>query len=159
MGRMTPAVSLLEREGVQFELLEYDHGKRLSDFGLQAADALELPADQVFKTLVLSVDDGHGLVVVVVPVSCTVSMKRTATAIGAKRAQMCERAVAERVTGYVIGGISPLGQRTVSPTLIDESAELYDTIYVSGGRRGLDIALDPTDLVRLLGATVAAITA
>lgn len=156
---MTPAILLLEREGVPYEVHEYDRGDELRDFGREAADALDLPEDQVFKTLLVSVDDERDPIVVVVPVSCTVSMKRAAVAVNAKKAVMCEPAIAERTTGYVIGGISPLGQRKLLRTVLDESVELFETIYVSGGRRGLDLAVDPTDLARLLDATVAPITA
>ena len=98
-------------------------------------------------------------VVVVVPVSCMVSMKLVAAAVGAKKAVMCDPADAERITGYVVGGISPLGQRKPLRTVLDETVELFDTVYVSGGRRGLDIAVAPADLIRLLDATVAPITA
>ena len=156
---MTPAISLLEREGVAFEVYEYERGDELRDFGREAATALGLPGDQVFKTLVVSVDGDRDPVVAVVPVACSLSMKLVAAAVGAKRATMCEAADAERITGYVVGGISPLGQRKRLRTVLDESVELFDTIYVSGGRRGLDIALDPNDLRRLLRAVVAPITA
>lgn len=156
---MTPAIALLEREGVAFDALEYDRGDELRDFGREAAEALGLAYDQVFKTLLVTVDDERDPVVVVVPVSCMVSMKLAAAAVGGKKAAMCDPADAERITGYVVGGISPLGQRKRLRTVLDETVELFDTIYVSGGRRGLDIALDPTDLARLLDATVAPITA
>lgn len=138
---------------------EYERGEERRDFGREAAEALGLAEEQVFKTLLISVDDDRDPVVVVVPVGCTVSMKRAASAVGAKRAAMCDPVVAERTTGYVVGGISPLGQRKVLRTVLDQSAERFDTIYVSGGRRGLDIALAPTDLARLLNATIAPITA
>ncbi len=154
---MTPAVQLLEREGVTYELLEYEHDDDPRNFGQQAADALGLPADQVFKTLLVSVAGERDPVVAIVPVSGSVAMKQVATVLGAKRATMCEPAVAERITGYVVGGISPFGQRRPLKTLLDRSAQRFSTIYVSGGRRGLDIAVDPNDLVRLLDASVAAI--
>ncbi|MGA9277959.1 Cys-tRNA(Pro) deacylase [Ilumatobacter sp.] len=156
---MTPAIVLLEREGVSFSAHEYDRGDELRDFGREAAEALGLPEDQVFKTLLISVDDERDPVVVVVPVSCTVSMKLAAASVGAKKAVMCDPVAAERITGYVLGGISPLGQRKVLQTVLDESVELFDTIYVSGGRRGLDIGVAPHDLARLLDARVAPITA
>lgn len=156
---MTPAIVLLEREGVVFEVHEYDRGDELHDFGREAADALGLSQDQVFKTLLISVDGERDPVVVIVPVSCTVSMKAAAAAVGAKKATMCDPTIAERVTGYVVGGISPLGQRRALRTVLDESVELFDTIYVSGGRRGLDVSVDPYDLLRLLDATVAPLTA
>lgn len=156
---MTPAIALLEREGVRHTVHEYDRGDELRDFGREAAAALDLPEDQVFKTLLISVEGGRDPVVVVVPVGCTVSMKLASAAVGAKKAAMCDPVVAERTTGYVVGGISPLGQRKRLRTVLDESVVLFDTIYVSGGRRGLDIAIDPNDLARLLDATVAPITA
>lgn len=156
---MTPAVRLLESAGIDFSVHEYERGEDLKDFGREAAEALDLPFDQVFKTLVVSLDDGAALAVAVLPVSCLLSMKLVAAALGAKRASMADQRAAERSSGYVVGGISPLGQKRVLPTVIDESAELFDRIYVSGGKRGLDIALAPADLVALLDAVVAPITA
>lgn len=159
---MTPAVVLLEERGIAFEVHEYDRGDELRDFGREAADALGLDSDQVFKTLLVDTEGGNAPqdpVVVVVPVSCMVSMKLVAAAVGAKKATMCDPEVAERITGYVVGGISPLGQRKRLRTVFDESVELFDTIYVSGGRRGMDISLSPLDLIALLDAVVAPITA
>ena len=159
---MTPAVVLLERQGVAFGVHEYDRGDELRDFGREAAEALGLDFDQVFKTLLVDTEGGDAPrdpVVVVVPVSCMVSMKLVAAAVGAKKAAMCDPEAAERITGYVVGGISPLGQRKLLTTVLDESVELFDTIYVSGGRRGLDISLSPTELAELLDAVVAPITA
>lgn len=158
-GTMTPAIAMLEREGVGFETHEYERGDELRDFGREAAEALGLPDDQVFKTLLLTIDGERDPVVVVVPVSCQVSMKLAAAAFDAKKAAMCDTAAAERITGYVVGGISPLGQRKLLRTVLDESVELFDVIYVSGGRRGLDIGIDPSDLRRMLAAAVAPITA
>jgi Cys-tRNA(Pro)/Cys-tRNA(Cys) deacylase len=154
---MTPAVRTLEAAGVAFSIHEYDRGDELKDFGREAAEALGLPYDQVFKTLVVEGD--HGLAVAVLPVSCKLSMKLVATAFGLKRVAMADPAAAERSSGYVVGGISPLGQRKVLPTVIDETAELFDEVYVSGGKRGMDIAVRPGDLVQLLAAVVAPITA
>ena len=154
---MTPAVVALEEAGVAFTIHEYDRGDELHDFGREAADALGLDHDQVFKTLVVVADDE--LVVAIVPVSCQLSMKRIASALGAKRATMCEPAAAERSSGYIVGGISPIGQRKRLRTVIDETAELFDTVYVSGGRRGMDVGLAPNDLIAVLGAVVAPITA
>lgn len=152
----------MESQGIEFGLHEYDRGDELRDFGREAAEALGLAYDQVFKTLLVDTEGADAQrdpVVVVVPVSCKVSMKLVASAVGAKKASMCEPDVAERITGYVVGGISPIGQRKRLRTVLDESVELFDTIYVSGGRRGLDISLAPTDLVELLDAVVAPITA
>lgn len=154
---MTPAVLALEAAGIAFSIHEYERGDELRDFGQEAADALGLDPDQVFKTLVVVADDE--LVVAVVPVSCQLSMKRLAAAVGAKRAVMCDAARAERSTGYIVGGISPIGQRRPLRTVIDETAELFDTVYVSGGRRGMDIGLAPSDLTTVLAAVVAPITA
>jgi Cys-tRNA(Pro)/Cys-tRNA(Cys) deacylase len=156
---VTPAIVELERAGVAFGVHEYERGEELRDFGREAADALGLDPDRVFKTLLVELERGPSdLAVAVLPVSCMLSMKLVATAVGAKRATMCDPARAERSTGYVVGGISPLGQRRRLPTVLDESVELFDTIYVSGGRRGLDVSVAPADLVRLLDATIAPIT-
>jgi len=154
---MTPAVRTLEAAGVEFSIHEYDRGDDLKDFGREAAEALGLPYDQVFKTLV--VEGENGLVVAVLPVSCKLSMKLVAAALGLKRVAMADPAAAERSSGYVVGGISPLGQRKVLPTVIDETVELFDQVYVSGGKRGMDIAVRPSDLVAILTAVVAPITA
>jgi Cys-tRNA(Pro)/Cys-tRNA(Cys) deacylase len=156
---VTPAIALLQQRGVRFGVHEYERGEELRDFGREAADALGLDVDQVFKTLLVEVEGDRDPVVVVVPVSTMASMKLVASALGAKKATMCDPMHAERITGYVVGGISPLGQRRQLTTLIDESAELFDVIYVSGGRRGLDISLSPHDLAALLDATFAPITA
>jgi Cys-tRNA(Pro)/Cys-tRNA(Cys) deacylase len=142
--------------GIAHSIHEYDRGEDLHDFGREAADALGLDHDQVFKTLVVVADDE--MVVAVVPVSCQLSMKRVAAAVGAKKATMCDPAAAERSSGYVVGGISPIGQRKRLRTVIDETAELYETVYVSGGRRGMDVGLAPGDLIGLLDAIVAPIT-
>ena len=157
MLAVTPAVAALEAAGIAHSVHEYERGDDLHGFGREAADALGLDHDQVFKTLVVVADDE--LVVAVVPVSCQLSMKRVAFAVGAKRATMCDPARAERTSGYIVGGISPIGQRRQLRTVVDESAELFDAIYVSGGRRGLDIGLAPVDLIRVVGALVAPITA
>jgi Cys-tRNA(Pro)/Cys-tRNA(Cys) deacylase len=147
----------LEHAGITFTIHEYDRSDDLRDFGREAADALGLDHDQVFKTLVVVADDE--MVVTVVPVSCQLSMKRVAAAVGAKKATMCDTADAERSSGYIVGGISPVGQRRQLRTVIDETAELFDEMFVSGGRRGMDIGLAPTDLIGLLDAIVAPITA
>ena len=161
-GAVTPAIALLESAGVPFGVHEYDRGDELRDFGVEAADMLGLDPDQVFKTLLVDTEGGDAPrdpVVAVAPVSTMVSMKLVAAAVGAKKASMCDPAAAERITGYVVGGISPLGQRKRLVTVVDESAELFDVIYVSGGRRGLDIALSPVDLIAVLDAVAAPITA
>ena len=162
MVNVTPAVTMLEAAGISFELSEYERhlsgDGELRDFGLEAAEALGLSTDEVFKTLIV-VTESDELVVVIGPVSCQVSMKLVATAAGVKKVTMSAPVAAERSSGYVVGGISPLGQRRSLRTIIDESAELFATIYVSAGRRGLDVGLAPTDLINVLDATVAPITA
>lgn len=161
-GDVTPAIVLLEQSGIEFGIHEYDRGEDLRDFGREAAEALGVAFEQVFKTLLIDTEGGDAPrdpVVVVVPVSCTVSMKLAAAAVGAKKASMCDPDAAERITGYVVGGISPFGQRKRLVTVIDESVLPFETVYVSGGKRGLDISLAPAHLVSLLGAIVAPITA
>jgi Cys-tRNA(Pro)/Cys-tRNA(Cys) deacylase len=151
----TPATMALTRAGVAFTEQGYEHDPVAGSYGVAAAEALGLPPEQVFKTLLTSVDGR--LVVGIVPVSGRLDLKAVAAAVGGKKASMADPAEAERATGYVVGGISPFGQRRVHPTVLDDSALAYDTVYVSGGRRGLDLGLAPSDLVRVTGAVVAAI--
>ena len=159
---MTPAVTMLEAARISFSINEYDrhlsNDGDLRDFGQEAAEALGLSAHEVFKTLVVA-SEYDELIVAVLPASCQLSMKLVAVAAAVKRVSMCQPLVAERSSGYVVCGISPLGQRRQLRTFIDESADMFDTIYVSGGRRGLDIGLAPADLARVLDATIAPITA
>ncbi|AYY12860.1 Cys-tRNA(Pro) deacylase [Actinobacteria bacterium YIM 96077] len=152
----TPATVMLDRAGVSYTLHPYQHDPSADSFGLEAAAALGVDAERVFKTLLADVDGR--LVVGIVPVTDSLDLKALARAAGGKRATMAEVATAERATGYVAGGISPLGQRKQLPTILDESAREFPTIYVSGGRRGLDIELSPDDLRTLTGATIAAIS-
>jgi Cys-tRNA(Pro)/Cys-tRNA(Cys) deacylase len=140
---------------VPFQLRPYDHDASATSYGEEAANALGLSPHRVFKTLLARVDDR--LVVAVVPVSGSLDLKALAAAMGGKRAAMAEPADAERATGYVVGGISPLGTRTALPTAIDESVSDDEVVYVSAGRRGLQVSLAPADLVRLTRATVAPI--
>ena len=150
---MTPAVKLMTSKSIAFRLCEYDHDPANSNFGVEAADLLGLDPDQVFKTLIVLVDEEE--MCAVVPVSGRLSLKLFAQAVGAKRAEMCPPNRAERSTGYLVGGISPIAQRRRLRTVIDETARLYDEIYVSGGRRGLDVAVNPNDLAFLTDATFA----
>jgi len=143
----------LTAAGVAFTQHTYEHDPAARSFGLEAAEVLGLPPEQVFKTLL--VDTGAGLAVAVVPVTGQLDLKAMAAAVGAKRVAMADPAAAQRSSGYVVGGISPIGQKRTLPTVVDESAELFDVVYVSGGRRGLDLGLSPTDLVRVTGAAVA----
>ena len=151
---MTPAVVAAKRAGIPCRVLEYEHDSTAESFGLEAAAALGVDPRQVFKTLVASLASGE-LVVAVVPVVNRLNLKALAAATGAKKAAMAEPEAAERATGYVLGGISPLGQRRRLTTVIDESALTHEQIYVSAGRRGLEIALRPGDLVTLTNATLA----
>lgn len=154
---MTPAINELTAAGVAFGVHEYERGESLHDFGKEAADKLGLDAEQVFKTLLVTADGRQA--VAIVPVSGKLSLKAVGKALGAKHVEMCDPGVAERITGYVRGGISPFGQKKRLPTVLDEVASLWDVIYVSGGRRGLDLSIAPDDLVRLLDAVVADIAA
>ncbi|MDO9379345.1 MAG: Cys-tRNA(Pro) deacylase [Nocardioidaceae bacterium] len=149
----TPATVLLEKAGVTFAVRAYEHDPRAASFGLEAADALGVDPSRVLKTLVVEADGG--LAVAVVPVDTHLDLKAVARALGAKKAQMADPAAAERSSGYVVGGISPLGQRRPLPTVVDASASAWDTVLVSGGRRGLDLELSPHDLVTLTSATLA----
>jgi len=151
----TPATVALTRAGVAYTTHPYEHDPAAPSYGLEAAEALGLAPEQVFKTLFVEVDGR--LMVGIVPVSQQLDLKAVAAAVGGKKATMAEPTAAERATGYVVGGISPLGQKRAHPTVLDETAMAHDTIYVSGGRRGLDIGLSPQDLVKLTGATTAAI--
>jgi len=143
----------LTAAGVTFSQHAYEHDPGARSFGLEAAEVLGLPPEQVFKTLL--VDTGAGLAVAIVPVAGQLDLKAMASALGAKRVTMADPAAAQRSSGYVVGGISPIGQKRALPTVVDESAELFDVVYVSGGRRGLDVGLSPTDLVRVTHAVVA----
>jgi Cys-tRNA(Pro)/Cys-tRNA(Cys) deacylase len=149
----TPALVLLQREGVAHRVHRYDHDPRAASYGLEAAEALGVDADRVFKTLLADVDGE--LCVGIVPVTTQLDLKAMAAALGAKRAVMADPQRAARATGYVVGGISPLGQKRPHRTVVDETVELWDTVHVSAGRRGLEVEISPADLVRLTGAVSA----
>lgn len=151
----TAATAALARLGIAFVPHPYEHDAAADSYGLEAADALGIEPARVFKTLVAEVDGG--LVVGVVPVSGLLDLKALAAATGGKRAVMADPAVAERRTGYVVGGISPIGQRSRLPLVLDASADRFATVFVSGGRRGFDIEVAPADLLRATGGTTAAI--
>ncbi|MFD5390608.1 Cys-tRNA(Pro) deacylase [Streptomyces sp. NPDC056669] len=151
----TPATTALTAAGTEFTLHSYEHDPAAPSYGEEAAQALGVEPGRVFKTLVASVDDR--LTVAIVPVSATLDLKALASAVGGKRATMADPAAAERTTGYVRGGISPLGQRKRLPTALDESATGYETICVSAGRRGLEVELAPGDLASLTDAVLAPI--
>ncbi|MFR9726427.1 Cys-tRNA(Pro) deacylase [Streptomyces sp. MS19] len=151
----TPATVAAARAGVAFTLHAYAHDPAAASYGGEAAEALGADPLRVFKTLVADVDGA--LTVALVPVSGQLSLKALASAVGGKRAAMADPAAAERTTGYVRGGISPLGQRRRLPTVVDASAAGHPTVFVSAGRRGLEIELAPADLIALTGALTAPI--
>ncbi|MEU7177848.1 Cys-tRNA(Pro) deacylase [Streptomyces celluloflavus] len=151
----TPATVALTASGVAFTVHAYEHDPAAASYGEEAAEALGVAPEQVFKTLLAEVDGT--LTVAVVPVSGSLDLKALAAAVGGKRAAMADPAAAERSTGYVLGGISPLGQRKRLRTVVDASAEGRPTVCVSAGRRGLEVELSPADLVALTGARLAPI--
>ncbi|MDY0227520.1 Cys-tRNA(Pro)/Cys-tRNA(Cys) deacylase [Desulfomicrobium apsheronum] len=150
---MTPAINAAKKAGITFVVREYDHDPSCTAYGLEAAEKLGVDPRQVFKTLVA--DLGGELVVAVIPVESMLGLKQLAKAAGAKKAAMADRVLVERATGYVLGGVSPLGQKKRLRTFIDISAQAHPVMLVSGGRRGLDIELAPEDLARMTAARFA----
>ena len=150
---MTPACKVLKSSAIEFSIHEYEHDVHAKSFGLEAAQKLNLDVREVFKTLLVT--DSKNFYVVVLPVAHQLSLKKIAAAVGAKKLQMAEPKDAERLTGYLVGGISPIGQKKRLKTVIDQSAELLNKIYISGGKRGLDIGIKPQDLIRVLNAQFA----
>ena len=153
---MTPAINAAKKKNIPFTVHHYIHDPANEAYGKEAAERLGIAEERVFKTLVVQLDDNR-LAVGVLPVSSLLSMKQMARAAGAKKAVMADKSAVERATGYLLGGVSPLGQKRRLPTVIDSSAGRYPTIYVSAGRRGLEIELKATDLAVLTGADFAEI--
>ncbi|MVS97558.1 Cys-tRNA(Pro) deacylase [Devosia marina] len=153
MSKTTPATLALTKAGFSFSLAHYDYDPNAERVGLQAAEAMGVSPAEVFKTLMAELDGKP--VCVIVPSDEEVNMKKLAAALGGKSAQMMKPANAERLTGYKVGGISPLGQRKLVPTALDELATLHDAIFLNGGQRGLQIKMRPEDLVAVLGCVVA----
>lgn len=155
---MTPAVNLIEKSGQHFRVHEYQHNPAAGAYGQEAIEALQLNAERVFKTLLVMLDGNpKKLAVGIIPALEKLDLKAIAKATGAKKAEMADPKQAERITGYLVGGISPLGQKRALPTALDDSALQFDSIFVSGGRRGLEIELEPAVLLELCRADVAAI--
>jgi len=153
---MTPGINAAKKNKVSHKIHEYSHDESSESYGLEAAEKMGVPEERVFKTLVVALDN-KDLAVGVIPVSSMLSMKLIAKTVGAKKAVMADKSDVERSTGYVLGGVSPLGQKKRLKTIIDSSAKNYSTIYVSAGRRGLEIELSPKDLKKLTSGVLAEI--
>lgn len=147
---MTPAIRLLKQQNITHSVHEYEHDPSNTNFGLEACEKLGLSADEVFKTLLTT--DGKQCFVAILPVQNTLNLKKMATAVSVKKLVMANPNDAERITGYIVGGISPIAQKKRLKTVIDERAKQLDVMYVSGGRRGLDIGISPDDLAQVLSA-------
>ena len=154
---MTPAINITKQSKVDFKIHEYQHDSSNESYGLEAADKLDVPEAQVFKTLVVSLNNNE-LAIAITPVSSLLSMKLFAKTVGAKKAEMATQIEAERSTGYIMGGVSPLGQKKKLKTIIHSSAKNLTTIFVSAGKRGLEIELSPIDLKKLTNGTFADIS-
>ncbi|MCP4078202.1 MAG: Cys-tRNA(Pro) deacylase [Gammaproteobacteria bacterium] len=154
---MTPAINSAKKSKIKFNTHEYEHDVAAESYGTEAAEKIGVPAEQVFKTLVVQLDN-NSFAVGLVPVSRMLNMKRIAKATMAKKAVMADKQDVQRLTGYVLGGVSPIGQKKRLKTIIDSSAEAFSSIYVSAGRRGLEIELSPENLKKLTGGQYAEIS-
>ncbi|MFX4277535.1 Cys-tRNA(Pro) deacylase [Aliarcobacter butzleri] len=155
---MTPAINLLKKNKCDFKIHKYEHDSDCTNFGDEAVEKLGLDANQVYKTLLVELTPKE-LVVCVLPVANQLSLKEVATIFGVKKAEMASKDEAQKITGYLLGGISPLGQKKLLRTVLDESTKSFETIFISGGKRGLDIEVKPKDLEVLLKAKIGKITA
>ncbi len=154
---MTPAIIFLKKHKITHVIHEYEHDSKSESYGLEAAEKLGVDELRVFKTLVVAVDNNE-LAVGVVPVSSMLNMKLMAKALGAKKVAMADKVLVARTTGYVLGGVSPLAQKKRLKTVADSSVKNYETVFISAGRRGLEIELSPSDLIKLTNAITADIT-
>jgi len=154
---MTPAVQELKRKGINFKLHSYQHDASANSYGLEAAEKLQLPPEQVFKTLVISTDS-NVLAVAILPITKKLNLKLMAKALQVKKVKMADAKNVQTSTGYVLGGVSPLGQKRRLKTIIDSSCKTFDIIYISGGKRGLEVEMSPSDLHTLLQASILNIT-
>lgn len=147
---MTPAINAAKKAGIAFKIHSYTHDSSCQSYGLEAAEKLSICADRVFKTLLVQ-DQNKKPYVAIVPANSTLNMKQCATALSLKKVEMATPELAQRATGYVLGGISPLGQKQRLATIVDSSALIHETIFVSAGKRGMEIELAPADLLKLVG--------
>ena len=153
---MTPAVQLLKKQKISFQLHEYEVDMNGSGYGNAVAEYLGVPEQQLFKTLIITPDDQHSrLAMAIVPVAFSLNLKAAAKALGWKKAQLADQQKAQKATGYIVGGISPLGQKQRLPAIIDRSCEALDTLFFSAGKRGLQIELAPQVLIKLINAQLA----
>lgn len=148
---MTPAIAQLNKLSLPFQLHQYQHDANCKSFGLEAVEKLNVAEEYVFKTLVVDVDNSY-LAVAIIPVALSLSLKKVAKALSAKKVKMADAIKVQNSTGYVLGGVSPLGQRKLLKTLLDSSATVLETLYISGGKRGLEIELAPNSLLKALDA-------
>lgn len=157
---MTPAINLLKKTKTDHIVHQYKHDPKHESYGLEAAEVLGVDAKKVFKTLMFSINgEAKNLAVAIIPVECKLNLKHAAKAMGAKKAEMADPNIAQKLSGYIVGGISPLGQKKALPTFLHSSAEDLDTIYVSAGKRGLDLEIAPSQLLKLTHGAYVELTA